>query len=418
MTVLIAGAGIAGLSLALTCHQIGIPVKVFEASASLKPLGVGINLQPHAVRELFELGFESDLDEIGIQTRDYGFYSKLGLEIWTEPRGRWAGYQWPQYSVHRGRLQMMLYDAVVQRLGSKAVQSGCRVQGFRTDKNGATVLLTDSAGNRSEETGQVLIGADGVHSAIRAQMVPGEGDAIWSGAVLWRGTSLAKPFLTGASMVMAGHASQRVVTYPLSAPDPKTGLAVINWIAEKTYDPTIGWQREDWSRQADLADFLPDFEDWQFDWLDVPALIRGADKVYEYPMVDREPLDRWSDYAVTLMGDAAHVTYPVGSSGASQAIIDARYLGRALQDYGPTAKALLTYEDQVRPVTNRVILANRGSGPDAILQQVEDLCGGRFEQIEAVIPHEQLASHAQSYKKLAGFDIEALNRRPSIIRSA
>ena len=415
MTVLIAGAGIAGLSMALTCHQIGVPVRVFESSAQLKPLGVGINLQPNAVRELFELGFESAMTDIGIPTQDYGFYTRFGLEIWTEPRGRWAGYQWPQYSVHRGKLQMMLAAAVQERLGPNAIETGWRVDGYRQQDAGVVVSMSDKTGRQREEAGTLLIAADGVHSAIRAQMVPGEGPAIWSGAVLWRGTSMAKPFLSGASMVLAGHATQRIVTYPLSRPDPETGLVLTNWIAEKTYDPSIGWQREDWNRKANLDDFLPDFESWRFDWLDVPALIRSATDVYEYPMVDRNPLDNWTDGAVTMIGDAAHVTYPVGSSGASQAIVDARMLGGALLEHGLTSAALRAYDDAVRPVVNKVVLANRGSGPDAIMQRVEDLCGGQFTNIDEVIPRAELAAHAAHYKQLAGFSIEALNARAPII---
>lgn len=402
--------------MALTCHQLGLPVKIFESSAELKPLGVGVNLQPHAVRELFELGLESALEQIGVPTRDYGFHTRFGLEIWTEPRGRWAGYRWPQYSVHRGKLQMLLYRAVQERLGDDAVETGWRVTGYRTTDRGASLELLGRDGASREEAGDLVIAADGVHSAIRAQMLPDEGPPLWSGAVMWRGTTMSRPFLSGASMILAGHASQRFVAYPLSEPDPQTGLALINWIAEKSYDPAIGWRREDWNRQADLADFLPDFESWQFDWLDAPGLIRGATEVFEYPMVDRDPIDRWTDQSVTLMGDAAHVTYPVGSSGASQAIMDARFLGKALQAYGPTPAALESYEAEVRPATNKVILANRGSGPDAIMQRVEDLCGGKFDQIESVIPHQELADHAAKYKQLAGFAIEQLNARPSLVR--
>lgn len=419
MTVLIAGAGIAGLSLALTCHQIGVPVRVFESASEIKPLGVGINLQPNAVRELFDLGFENALDSIGVQTRDYGFYSKHGLEIWTEPRGKWAGYAWPQYSVHRGMLQMMLYRAVVDRIGPDVVETGWRVEAFETSSDETRVVLRSRNGEERTEFGRLLIAADGVHSAVRAQMVPDEGPAIWNGAVLWRGTTRSAPFLSGASMVLIGHQTQRVVTYPVSEPDPKSGLALINWIAEKTYDPSIGWRQEDWNRKADISDFLPDFNDWRFDWLDVPEMIRGAGDVFEYPMVDRDPLDRWTVGSVTLMGDAAHVTYPVGSNGASQAIVDARKLGRALLDHGVTPAALHAYENEMRPAVNKIVLANRGGGgPDAILQRVEDLCDGKFERIEDVISHDDLAAHAAKYKSVAGFGVEALNAMPPILPQA
>ncbi|MEM9550689.1 MAG: flavin-dependent oxidoreductase [Pseudomonadota bacterium] len=414
MTVLIAGAGIAGLSLGLTLHQIGLPFQVFESTSTIKPLGVGINIQPNAVRELFEMGFENRLDEVGVQTRQYGFYTKTGQTIWEEPRGRWAGYNWPQYSVHRGKLQVLLYKELVARAGPDCVVTSARVTGFETGSDRVTLHLAD--GRRFE--GQILVGADGIHSAIRAQLVPTEGPPIWDGAILWRGTALAKPFFGGAAMALAGHDSQRIVAYPITEEDPNTGLVKMNWIAERRIDPSAGWNREDWNRAAEVHDILPEFKDWVFDWLDVPDLIRGAETIFEYPMVDRDPLPQWTHGRVTLMGDAAHPTYPVGSNGASQAIVDARVLGAYLIAQGATHEALLAYEDEMRPVTTGVVLANRGSGPDAILQRVEDLCGGHFDRIEDVIPHAELAAHAERYKSIAGTSIDALNARPPIIPQA
>lgn len=220
---------------------------------------------------------------------------------------------------------------------------------------------------------------------------------------------MAKPFRTGASMALAGHDNQRIVLYPISRANSETGLAMINWIAELRVDPVQEWRREDWNRPADLADFLPAFEDWQFDWLDVPELIRGAEVVYEYPMVDRDPVDRWTEGRVTLMGDAAHPTYPVGSNGASQAIVDARAIGAELLAHGVSSKALLAYEEKIRPHTRNIILANRKSGPDKVMQIVEDRCGGVFDKIEDVIPIDELSAHAASYKSVAGFSIDALN---------
>ena len=217
-------------------------------------------------------------------------------------------------------------------------------------------------------------------------------------------------------MALAGHDTQRIVAYPITNPDSVTGQATINWIAELRIDPSQGWNKEDWNRAATVADFLPQFEDWQFDWLDVPALIRGAEQVFEYPMVDRDPLPRWTRGHVTLMGDAAHPTYPVGSNGASQAIIDARVIGARLLDHGVSPAALEAYEAELRPLTTGVITANRGSGPDAILQRVEDLCAGTFDRIEDVIPQVDLAAHAERYKSLAGFSIATLNAKAPIIR--
>ena len=395
----------------LTLHQLGLPFRILESAARLAPLGVGINLQPNAVRELIDLGLGPALDDIAVRTRQYGFYTTSGREIWVEPRGIGAGYAWPQYSVHRGRLQMLLADTLRQRAGDSALLTGRRATGWRVTGQGVSLVLADG----EELTGRLLIGADGIHSAIRAQMHPAEGPPVWSGAVLWRGVSRAQPFLGDAAMALAGHDRQRFVAYPISATDPATGLCDLNWIAERRVDPATGYRREDWNRTADPAPILDLFRDWRFDWLDIPAVIAAAPAVYEYPMVDRDPVDRWTDGAVTLIGDAAHPTYPVGSNGASQAIVDARTLGARLRDHGPSPAALAGYDAQVRPRMERMILANRGSGPDAVMQMVEDRCGGVFDRIEDVIPRADLAAHAARYKALAGFDIETINRQPPLI---
>ncbi|WP_278923900.1 flavin-dependent oxidoreductase [Pseudophaeobacter profundi] len=411
MSILIAGGGIAGLSLGLTLHQIGVPFHIYESTAQLRPLGVGINLQPNAVRELFDLGLEAELDSIGIRTQQLGFYSKLGKTIWEEPRGMQAGYAWPQYSVHRGELQMMLYRALIARAGEGCITTGARACGFEHSDNGAELLLADG----SRKHGSLLVAADGIHSALRAQMYPEEGAPIWNGRILWRATTQGQPWKGEAAMVMIGHDSLRLVAYPISRPDA-AGQVTLNWIAEKSFDPASPWKKEDWNRAADINDFISDFADWQFDWIDVPGLIRGADVVYEYPMVDRDPLPQWSFGAVSLIGDAAHPTYPVGSNGASQAILDARVIGAKLLAQGVTPAALAAYEAEVRPLATGIGQTNRaGKGPDAVLQQVEDLCGGDFTTIDEVIPRADLAAHAARYKSISGFSIEDLNARPATI---
>ncbi|AUQ68993.1 flavin-dependent oxidoreductase [Phaeobacter inhibens] len=411
MTVMIAGAGIAGLTLGLTLHELGVPFHIYEATETLKPMGVGINLQPNAVRELFDLGLEAELSAIGVRTRQLGFYSKLGKTIWEEPRGEAAGYRWPQFSVHRGALQMMLYHALLQRAGSSVLTTGARATSYDTSDQGVCLHLENGRTAR----GDLLIAADGIHSAIRAQMYPDEGAPIWNGRILWRATTRAPAFHGGAAMAMIGHDQLRLVAYPISTPEAD-GSATINWIAEKQFDPSAPWKRESWNRAADISDFLPDFANWHFDWIDVPALIKGAETIYEYPMVDRDPLPRWQDGPVSLMGDAAHPTYPVGSNGASQAIVDARIIGAQMLAHGINPQALSAYEAAVRPVTTTVALANRaGGGPDGVLQQVEDLCGGDFSNIGDVIPQADLAAHAAKYKSIAGFSIEELNARPRTI---
>ncbi len=288
MTVLIAGAGIAGLAMGLTLHQLGIPFRIYERVGDIRPLGVGINIQPNAVRELYDLGLKDRLDAIGVRTRQYGFYTKTGLEIWAEPRGLHAGYTWPQYSIHRGQLQMMLLDELRARAGADCVVTGAGVARYETGPQGAALILTDG----SRVDGDLVIAADGIRSAIRAQMLPDEGEPIWNGAIMWRGTSPGVPFLGGAAMILAGHDTQRFVSYPISATDPETGLAQMNWIAELRVDPNRAMAKGDWNKPADPADFLPAFEDWDFGWINCPAMIRAATgPIYEYPMVDREPMD-------------------------------------------------------------------------------------------------------------------------------
>ncbi len=416
--VLIAGAGIGGLSAALTLHQIGVPCRIFETVADLKPLGVGINLQPNAVRELYELGLRQDsLATIGIETQEWALVGLNGHDVYTEPRGLRAGYNWPQYSVHRGKLQMLLYRAVLERLGPQAISTGARVTGYRNhaDGNGVSALLQDRAGLRSEVTGSLLIAADGLHSAVRQQMHPAQPPIQWGGAIMWRGVSQGKPIRTGASFVGLGTHRHRIVFYPISAPDPETGLADINWIAEITVDNKDGWPEGDWNKRVKHEDFIHHFTQWNYDWIDIPAMIRGAREVFEYPMVDREPVDTWRDGNVVLLGDAAHVMYPTGSNGASQAIVDARVLGAALLEHGINAAALAAYDEKLRPEISPLILRNRGAGPFGLLNLLDDRCGGVFDKIDDVIPKSERDEFMHRYKVAAGFAAEKLNTAAPLI---
>ena len=416
MTVLIAGAGIGGLTLALTCHQVGLSFRIFEQSEKIEPLGVGINIQPHAVRELIELGLQKELDDFGVRTTNVAYFSKLGGEIWNEPRGTDAGYRWPQYSVHRGLLQTMLHDALRKRTHNKIVESGCALTAFEQSDSGVVAKFKSRSGAAVEDvSGDVLIGCDGIHSAVRKQLYPIEGPPVWGGAILWRGTTTETPFLDGATMAMVGHEFQKFVTYPISKVDPQTGKMLINWIAELKFDPDKVWNKEDWNRQGVLADFLPEFESWKFDWFDIPQLIRDNNAVYEFPMVDRDPLDKWSHGRVTLLGDAAHAMYPIGSNGATQGIVDARILVREMLEHGVGNQALETYEVERRPFTSKIVLANRGNGPDQIMQIVEERCGGDFKHIHEIIPQNELEERAGKYKHLTGFDVDVLNAQTPII---
>lgn len=415
MALLIAGGGIAGLSVALTCHQLGIPARVFEAVGALKPLGVGINLQPNAVRELLELGLADTLDAIGVEAQEWALFARNGKEVWSEPRGRLAGYRWPQYSVHRGQLQMALYEAVVERLGPDAVVTGAELVAYENGGGAVTAKFRCADGSMRRETGELLIGADGIRSAVRAQMHPDEGPPPWNGAVMWRGVSPHAPIRTGNSFVLIGKLAHRFVCYPISRPDPRTGLAAMNWIAEFVVDDDGGWKDSDWNRKAELDEFLPAFMDWKFGWLDAPAIIQGTKDVFVYPMVDRDPVDHWVDGRVLLLGDAAHAMYPTGSNGASQAIVDARILGAKLIEHGVSAAAIEAYEAELLPRLNEVILRNRGAGPIGLLGLVEERCDGRFDHIDDVVPRAEAEEFMARYKTAAGFAKDALNASPPLI---
>ncbi len=417
MTVLIAGGGIAGLTAALSLHQIGIACRVFETVSSPRPLGVGINILPHAVRELTELGLLDQLAETAIPTAELAYYNKHGQRIWSEARGHDAGYLWPQFSIHRGELQLILLAAARERLGADNVLTGYHLNGWEETATGVRARVTDKRTGRRhpDEEGSLLIGADGIHSVVRGTLYPNEGPPIWNGAILWRGTTRAAPYLTGRSMIMAGHEFQKFVAYPISRFAADRGEAVINWIAERKFRPDHSWRREDWNRPGELADFLPQFADWRFDWLDVPAIVQAADQCFEYPMVDRDPLPRWTFGHATLLGDAAHAMYPIGSNGASQGILDARVLAREIREFGPGPEALQAYEAERRPATSKIVLANRANGPEQVMQMVEQRAPNGFARIEDVLTPAELEGTAANYKRLAGFDRDALNARAAII---
>jgi 2-polyprenyl-6-methoxyphenol hydroxylase-like FAD-dependent oxidoreductase len=316
MSVLIAGGGIGGLSLALSLHQIGVPARVFESVAELKPLGVGINVLPHAVRELAELGLLDQLDASGVRTRELAYFSKHGKPIWSEPRGIEAGYKWPQFSIHRGTLQQILLDAAIERLGRHNILTSHHLSGWTETSEGVRAEFIDKASGESagHHEGALLIAADGIHSAVREKLYPSEGPPLWNGRILWRGITASDAFLSGRTMIMAGHETLKFVCYSISKRADIHGKYQINWVAERHMPPTYQWRREDYNRAANVDEFLPWFEHWQFDWLDVPGLIRRCPQAYEYPLVDRDPIPQWTFGRTTLMGDAAHPMYPIGSN--------------------------------------------------------------------------------------------------------
>ncbi|HEX3990514.1 MAG TPA: flavin-dependent oxidoreductase, partial [Acetobacteraceae bacterium] len=392
--------------------QIGVDCLVFESVDTIEPLGVGINTLPHAVRELFEIGLRAPLEAAAVATARLAYYSSHGQQIWSEPRGAAAGYHWPQLSINRGELQMILLAAARERLGSDRILTGHQLTGWDETATGvrAHFVHRRTGAKRDDAEGALLIGADGIHSAVRSVLYPNEGPPIWNGAIMWRGITLGLPFLDGRTMIMAGHEAQKFVAYPIA----RDG-AVVNWIAERRFRPDHVWRREDWNRPGNRNDFLPWFAGWQFDWLDVPSVINNAAQYFEYPMVDRDPLDRWTFGRVTLLGDAAHPMYPIGSNGASQAILDARVLAREIQARGEVPDALVEYEAERRPATARIVLANRRNGPEQVMQLVEERAPKGFARIEDVLTREELEDAASGYKRIAGFDKDELNARPPIV---
>ena len=411
--VAIIGAGIGGLTLALTLHRAGIPASVYEAAPEIRPVGVGINLLPHATAELARLGLEAALARVAVTTKEATFFNRFGQLIYAEPLGRHAGYAHPQFSIHRADLQQVLLDAARERIGPERIFLGWSCAAVEQDGEGATLHFRDPAGKPlPPRRAAVAIACDGIHSAVRRQFFPDEGPPRYSGVNMWRGTTRWQPFLSGANMVRAGWlATGKMVIYPIRDAVDAEGRQLVNWVAEIE---TPHHRRRDWNRPGNLDDVLPAFADWHFDWLDVPAFLRAADMVLEFPMVDQDPLPRWSHGRVTLLGDAAHPMVPRGSNGAGQAILDAAALAECLAASGDPAAALEAYEDRRREATARIVLANRTKPPDAILGEVFRRTGDRpFRDIDDVISRDELAAMSEGYKRVAGYDREGLDAKAS-----
>lgn len=413
--VAIVGAGVGGLVLALSLHQAGISCRVYEAVDQIRPLGVGINVLPHATKELDELGLLPRLDAVGVRTKESIFFTRHGQYVYNEPAGLDAGYAWPQYSIHRGDLQMALLAAVQERLGLDSVVTGHRCTGVTQTDRHIEASFEDGEGQALEPVrAAIVVGCDGIHSALRKQLYPDEGAPRYSGVNMWRGVTVRKPFLTGASMVRAGWlAHGKMVIYPIRNDIDGQGSQLINWVAEIE---TPARTQRDWTRKGRLEDFFPAFADWHFDWLDVAGLIQDADEIFEYPMVDQDPLPTWTQGLLTLLGDAAHPMVPRGSNGAGQAIVDARYLAGQLKQRGLGNAALMDYDRARVAATTRVVLTNRQNPPDTILREVYEKSGDKpFERIEDVISRSELEAISSRYKQIAGFDPAMLNSRQSFL---
>jgi 2-polyprenyl-6-methoxyphenol hydroxylase-like FAD-dependent oxidoreductase len=417
MHVAIVGGGIGGMTLALSLHDAGImDVDIYESSPAIKELGVGINLQPHAVRELTELGLLDDLLEVGIPPAEFVYYSKHGQRIWSEPMGLAAGHRWPQVLIHRGQLLGILYRTVLERLGPGRVHTGHHLACFG-QQDGLVWSefidrTTDAAAARVES--DLLVGCDGIHSVVRQTLYPDEGPPRWNGITMWRGVTVGEPFLSGRTNIVAGSFGRRIVVFPISRRLADQGRALINWVAMFKNAAGQPMPRQDWNHTARLEEVLQPFASFVFDFLDIPALMRDAEAIYQYPMVDREPLPTWNFGRVTLLGDAAHPMYPIGGNGASQAIVDARVLARELALQPTIETAVTAYDAARRPATAGVVLANRQGGPGRVQDIVEERAPDGFTNLDDVINQQEIEEIVSAYKHTTGADREMLNNRPSL----
>jgi 2-polyprenyl-6-methoxyphenol hydroxylase-like FAD-dependent oxidoreductase len=412
MKAIVVGGGIGGLTAALMLQARGIEAEIYEQSEAVRELGVGINTLPHAIAELKQLGLLPRLDEVGIRTYELIYTNRTGQEIWREPRGIDAGYDVPQFSIHRGRLQGVIHRAVEERLGPDAIRTGCRLGAFAQDEGGVSAYFFDRHGRHVRTArGDVLIGADGIHSSTRSMLFPGEGPPSWNGIMLWRGAMEWPAFLTGRSMIVAGGMRAKVVVYPI-AEAWRAGVKLTNWaVAAKIGDGSVPPpRREDWSRPGRREDLMPHVQRFSIPHLNVGALIEQTPEFWEYPMCDRDPLPRWSHGRITLLGDAAHPMYPVGSNGASQAVLDARCLADSLIRAEHPAHALALYEAERLPKTAEIVRSNRVGGPERIIDAVEELAPDGFTDIDRVLSHEDRAAIVRGYAAKAGFSREQVSR--------
>ncbi|MEP7031784.1 MAG: flavin-dependent oxidoreductase [Pseudolabrys sp.] len=411
MKAIIVGGGVGGLTTALMLHARGIDCEVFEQADTIRELGVGINTLPHAIRELKELGLLERLDAVAIRTYELFYANRFGQTVWHELRGTDAGFDVPQFSINRGKLQNTIYQAARARLGESKIHTGHRLGGFQQTESGVTAYFFDRANSHhTTARGDILIGADGIHSFVREILFPGEGPARWNGTMLWRGAVDWPQFMTGRSMIIAGGMEAKFVLYPIgagSAPDRR----LTNWaVMAKVSDGGVPPAKEDWSRPGRWDDLRPHLRRFRLPYVDVSHLIEATGEFWEYPLCDRDPLPRWSHGRVTLLGDAAHPMYPVGSNGASQAILDARNLADRLVSADNPTHALWAYEQERLPMTAQIVQMNRKGGPEGVIDAVEKLAPEGFSNIDDVLGYEQRKAIVRGYASTAGFAQAQVNK--------
>jgi 2-polyprenyl-6-methoxyphenol hydroxylase-like FAD-dependent oxidoreductase len=401
--IAIIGAGPAGLAAALRLHQKGFRPKIYESVSVLKPLGVGIDIKVYGTKEITELGLLDEFERISVEARDSLFYTRHGQFIYGEKCGKYMGYEHAQRFVHRGDFQMMLYDAVVKRLGPDAVVQGARCVGFEQDSTGVSIFLEQGHGGpRSTARADILIGVDGIKSVVRDQLHPNFARTHYSGITLWRGVTVMKPYHNGGANLHLGDpiAQGSLIVYPIRNNCDGQGNALINWVIEQNGRPEM---TEDWNHEVKVDEIAHMFDECKLDFLDVGQMIRNARQVFLFPLVDHDPLPQWSFDRVTLLGDAAHAMYPRGGNGVCQALVDARVIAEKLSTVADPIEALRQYEAARRETANKLVLANRKAGPEIVRRIVEERSGGQpFDDIEKILPRAECEAIFMEYHRVAG----------------